>query len=257
MLQWIRVEDLVVDDSYQRPIYGAGKNNVRKIVAEFRWSMFAPVIVAPVEGGKFAVIDGQHRATAAAIRGIESVPAQVIIADQMEQASAFQSINGQVTRMHKLALHHAALASGDPAATELTEVATAAGVTLLRYPKAVNNIEAGETMALGTIAEGLRLYGRDVVVTALTCITETENNKPGVLAAGIIRALCSVLAANATWREGGSKLLEAFDEIDLEIEFEEAKMTRRPKGTATWEILGDRLRAELQRALPASERTAK
>lgn len=250
MLQWVKIADLVVDDQYQRPIYGAGKGNVRRIAAEFRWSKFAPVIVAPVAGGKFAVIDGQHRATAAAVLGIESVPAQVIIADACEQAAAFKSINGQVTRMHSLALHHAALAAGDKQAVELDEVAAAGGVTLLRYPKSAANIEAGETMVLGAIAEGLRLYGRDTIVTALTCVTETENNKPGTLAASIIRALCVVLASNVAWREAGSALLTAFDEIDLEIELEEAKLTRRPKGTATYEVLADRLKTALRAALP-------
>jgi hypothetical protein len=28
ILQWIKIEDLVVDDDYQRPIYGAGHTNV-------------------------------------------------------------------------------------------------------------------------------------------------------------------------------------------------------------------------------------
>ena len=75
--------------------------------------------LAPVAGGKFAIIDGQHRATAAALIGIETVPAQVIVADRIEQASAFKSINGQVTRVNKLALHHAAVAAGDAEAREL------------------------------------------------------------------------------------------------------------------------------------------
>lgn len=251
MLQWVKVADLVVDEAYQRPIYGAGKNNVRKIIAGFRWSKFAPVIVAPVPGGKFAVIDGQHRTTAAAALGIESVPAQVIIADQVEQASAFKSINGQVTRMHKLALHHAALASGDEEAGQLQEVCVAAGVTILKYPKPVNNLAPGETLALGSIIEGLRAYGRETVITALQCITETDNNKPGLLSGQILRALFSTIGGNAGWRDAGGDLLAAFDDIDLETELDEATVTRRPKGVANWEVLGDRLKLRLREALPA------
>lgn len=250
MLQWVRIADLVVDDGYQRPIYGAGKINVKKIAAEFRWSKFAPVVVAPIEGGRFAIIDGQHRTTAAALLGIESVPAQVIIADKTEQAAAFKSINGQVTRMHALALHHAAKTAGDPGALELDEVAEAAGVEILRYPRTVDRLEPGQTMAMGAIREGLRAYGRETVITALTCVTETDNNKPGVLSAAIIRSICSVLAANAAWREGGGRLLAAFDEIDLESELEEAKLTRRPKGVAAWEVLAERLKAALGEAWP-------
>lgn len=247
MLQWVKVADLVVDDGYQRPIYGSGKINVRRIAAEFRWSKFAPVIVAPVAGGRFALIDGQHRATAAALNGIESIPAQVIIADTSEQAAAFKSINGQVTRMHKLALHHAAIASGDEAAIELEAVCAIAGVKVLRYPRQADRLEPGETMALGSIGEGLRQYGRETVITALQCVTETENNRAGVLCAATLRALFAVLGADAKLREGGGDLLAAFDAIDLESELEEAQLTRRPKGVATWEVLADRIKARLPR----------
>jgi hypothetical protein len=200
MLQWIAIGDLVVDDGYQRPIYGAGTRNVREIAGGFRWSKFAPLIVAPVAGGKFAIIDGQHRATAAALHGIESLPAQVIIADTVEQAAAFKAINGQVTRIHALAVQHAALLAGDPEALKIKEACDAAGVTILRYPVALPNLKPGETLALGAITEALRSYGREVLVAALFCVTETANNRPGMLAAAIIKALCSTLAANPKWR---------------------------------------------------------
>ena len=252
MLQWLAVTDLVVDDRYQRPIYGAGERNVREIARDFRWSKFAPLIVAPVAGGKFAVIDGQHRATSAAMHGIESVPALVIIADDMEQAAAFRAINGQVTRIHKLAVQHAAIAAGDPDALEVQSVCEAAGVTVLRYPVAQPNLKPGQTLALGSIIQALRQYGREVLVTALMCVTETDNNRPGLLAAQIIKALCDVLGKSERWREGGEATLRAFDDIDLETELEEARLTRRVKGVATWEILADRIRAELNRSFPVA-----
>lgn len=241
MLQWIAVGDLVVDERYQRPIYGAGTRNVKAIAGEFRWSKFAPLIVAPVAGGKFAIIDGQHRATAAALHGIHSLPAQVIIADEGEQAAAFSAINGKVTRIHKLAVQHAALLAGDKAALAIKAACDAAGVKILRYPVALTGLKPGETLALGTITECLKLYGREVVITALYCVTETENNKPGVLSATNIKALCATLNGNARWREGGEQLLTAFDTIDIEHELGEAKVTRRAKGTAVWEVLADRL----------------
>lgn len=81
-LEWIDISDLVVDDSYQRPIARAGKTNIARIVSNFRWCYFAAVVVSPIEGGKYAIVDGQHRVTAAAILGITSVPCQLILADR-------------------------------------------------------------------------------------------------------------------------------------------------------------------------------
>ncbi|MFB2351582.1 hypothetical protein, partial [Priestia megaterium] len=81
--------------------------------------------------------------------------------------------------------HAASIAAGEPAALELNAVAEAAGVKVLRYPRAVDRMEPGETLALGALAEGLKAYGRDTLITALTCVTETSNNTPGVLASSI------------------------------------------------------------------------
>ena len=249
MLQWVKIADLVVDDRYQRPIYGAGRTNVRRIAEAFCWSKFAPIVVSPVEGGRFAIVDGQHRTTAATLRGIDSVPALVIIADTTEQAAAFKAINGATTRMHALSLHRAAVAAGDAEAVEICAVTEAAGVVILPSPRVLDRLQPGETLAIGAIRECVRSYGRDTVITALTCITETSCNRPGALSMAAIKAICSVLGANMVWREAGEALLRAFDEIDLETELEEATVTRRQRGVATWEIfatrIGDRLRSLL------------
>src|SRR5947209_9982384 len=109
MLQWLRIDDLVLDPSYQRPIVGKGRRNVDLIARDFSWSCFAPVVVSPIEGGKFAIIDGQHRTTAAKLVGLESVPCQVVIAARDEQARAFKAINGLTTPISRMALHAAAL----------------------------------------------------------------------------------------------------------------------------------------------------
>lgn len=248
MLQWVKIADLVVDDAYQRPIYGAGRKNVRRIAEGFRWAKFAPVIVAPVAGGKFAIIDGQHRTTAAALRGFDTVPAQVIVADPVEQAAAFRSINGQVTRVARLSLHRAAVAAGDPGALELDEAVRAGGAWICPYPKAANLMVPGETMAVAAVTEALRNYGRDVVVLGLRCLTETANHKPGALGMNTLRALFWVIGGNARWRAAGDALVAAFDDIDVAGELEEALCTRRPKGTAAWEILAGFLIERLREA---------
>lgn len=59
---------------------------------------FAPIIGAPIEGGQWAIVDGQHRTTAAVLRGIEKVPCQVVQADRIQQAAAFAAVNGSVTK---------------------------------------------------------------------------------------------------------------------------------------------------------------
>jgi ParB-like chromosome segregation protein Spo0J len=122
MLQWIKIADLVVDPAYQRPIIDKGRLNVDLIARSFSSSCFSPVVVSPVEGGKFAIIDGQHRTTAAAILGIECVPCQIVIAAQEEQAAAFKAINATTTPISQMALHAAALVANEPLALQIAHV---------------------------------------------------------------------------------------------------------------------------------------
>lgn len=215
MLQWLRIEDMVVDPAYQRPIVGQGRRNVLRIAEAFSWACFSPVVVAPIEGGKFAIIDGQHRTTAAALVGFESVPCQIVIAAREQQAIAFKAINGITVPISPMSLYAAALVAHEPWAVEVTDVCARADVELLRYPVPVERQHPGQTMAVGAIARCLKGYGPATLITALQCITQTTNNKPGALTARMIRALCEVLNKRPDWRDSGLMLLDVFDRIDL------------------------------------------
>ncbi|MGM9458169.1 hypothetical protein, partial [Lacticaseibacillus rhamnosus] len=48
MLQWIAIHDLVVNHSYQREVSSKSRRNIVRIAENFRWSFFAPVVVAPI-----------------------------------------------------------------------------------------------------------------------------------------------------------------------------------------------------------------
>lgn len=97
-LEWIKIEKLVVDGQYQRGISRRGAANIAQIAEHFDWSKFAPVIVAPLEGGQYAIVDGQHRTTAAMLREVPSVPCQIVQADRAKQAAAYAAVNGNVTK---------------------------------------------------------------------------------------------------------------------------------------------------------------
>src|SRR6202162_405326 len=215
MLQWLKIADLVIDTAYQRPIVGKGHQNVDRIARAFSWSCFAPVVVSPVEGGKFAIIDGQHRTTSAAIVGYETVPCQIVIAAREEQAAAFKAINGTTTPISQMALHAAALVAIEPWAVQIAHVCACAEVELLRYPVPADKQTSGQTMAVGAIARCLKQYGGPTLITALRCVTQTSNNQPGALSARTIKALCAVLHGDRERRDSGLALLEAFDSIDL------------------------------------------
>jgi hypothetical protein len=240
-LEWIAIARLRVDPAYQRPITKVGRANIAAIAREFRWSRFAPVVVSPIAGGLYAVVDGQHRCTAAATVGIETVPCQVILADRAGQAEAFAAINGRVTRMHRMSVHQAAVAAGDPRACRIAAVAEAAGVTILRYPKPELRQEPGETMAIGAIEAAIKADGEAATIAALSAIRRTKaNNIRGGLTAPVVRG-ASAIAAQIL-REGGTSdnVRAFFDRIVLIREADKARLAVS-RGEAVWSRLHARL----------------
>jgi hypothetical protein len=247
ILRWLPIADLIVDSAYQRRIAGKRCRNVNRIVHRFCWSCFTPVVVAPMEGGKFVIIDGYQRTTAAAVVGFEKVPCQIVIADREEQAVASKVINGSVAPISRMALQAAAVVADEPLAVQLADICTRAEVELLRYPVPINRQAAGQTMAIGAIAQCFKRYGEDTLITALQCVTQTTNKRPGALSARMIKALCKVLDQDRQRRDGGLALLETFDAIDL-IALERASARdAEVKKIGPVQALCERIRSELDR----------
>jgi hypothetical protein len=214
-MDWIEVRRLVIDKTYQREVSRAGSINIARIAEYFEWAKFSPVIVAPVEGGMFSIIDGQHRATAAMLRGIEKVPCEIVHIDRARQAEAFAAINGNTTRVSAQVVYYARLTGKDPAAEEMARVLSAAGVTVCRGGRTLRAMKVGETNAVGAISKLLAKFGPETLISALQCITQTGSGNPGFLRPTMIEPLCVVLHRNPKWRDAGERLLREMDSFDF------------------------------------------
>jgi hypothetical protein len=214
-LEWISIADLVIDPEYQREITPRGRKNVRSIAISFDWSMFVPVVVAPAGAGKFAIVDGQHRTTAAKLCCIERVPCMIIDVSRAGQANAFKAINGNVTRMHTLHLHHAMVAAGDPVALKVADVCRRAGVTIVRNPTQNNLLKQGETCVVTTIKKAISSFGEKPSIAGLKAIASDECNE-GMLQQAIIWAVIETLHDHKEWYADEKALHAAFETFDLD-----------------------------------------
>lgn len=148
LLQWVKISDLVVDETYQRSLSRQSWTSIRKIAAGFDWSLFGAVAVAPVEGGRFALIDGQHRAYAAAICGAEMVPAVVNVLPISAQARAFAVINSSAIKVSPLQIYRAALASGEDWVLQSRDAVAAGGCELMTFNPTSNSRKAGQVFVV-------------------------------------------------------------------------------------------------------------
>ncbi len=247
-LEWLSIASLRIDPFYQREITLVGRKNIRKIAEGFDWSMFSPVMVASVGSGLFAIVDGQHRTTAAALAGIERVPCAIVDSNRVAQAKSFSAINSNTTRLHAVQIFHASLAAGEGEALVLKGVCDRAGVSIVRYPTQTTSMKPGETMAAQTIARCIKRFGEDATVVGLRAIVSTCEGNAGQLVAPVVTGVVEVLADHKEWIADEKKLHAAFETISLEDLIQEARtMAARMKGTS----IVDQFEGRLVEALDA------
>lgn len=228
-LAWLPISCLRVDPAYQREILRNGSRNIGKIARDFDWSLFGSVVVANIGDSLFAIVDGQHRTTAAALRGIAEVPCIIIEANPTKQATAFAAINGAVTKISPLQIFHAEVAGNDPSAIELRDACAAAGVTICRYPVPSNKMAIGETLAVGTLRRALATYGREHLALSLRCITVGGVESIGMVCEPVIKAVAHVLDAERSWCSPERVLLSTMRRFDFARELRAAEIEAKKR----------------------------
>lgn len=174
MLEWVRIDRMVIDETYQRDLTPGNWTAIRKIAADFHWSRFSPVLLAPLSGGFYAVIDGQHRVHAAAICGFETVPAMIVPIDSSEQARAFSWVNSAVVKITPHHIYKAALAAGEAWAVTAHASVEAAGCKLMTYNSTSKNKQPGQVYCIGLIRDLVKLGHAEQLRVGLGAIRQYD-----------------------------------------------------------------------------------
>lgn len=118
-VEWIGVDDLIVDESYQRPLE---PRKVAKIVKDFDPDAFGALVVSLRSDGTKALIDGGHRVEALAQMGWldQQVPATIHRGLTVEQeARIFSILNSNRTKPKVVDLFKADVRAGNPTAVAI------------------------------------------------------------------------------------------------------------------------------------------
>lgn len=238
MLAWLPVSSLRIDVGYQRSVLERGRTSVLKIYETFDWRKFGVLVAADAGDGTFLLIDGQHRATAATLRGIDRVPVLVVSANRAEQAASFAAINGARLAISHLHVHAAAIAAGDPAAIRVRDVCASAGVEIARYPLPRTKLRPHQTLALRAIELSLRTHGAGALKSALEAL-----RKQRALSAPLIKALTFVIANQELTPETVEEKYRGVNFLEVQ---QAAEVEAREKRMSVHLVLEPKLRGYLQ-----------
>lgn len=209
-LGWVKVADIVIDDRYQRPLSIGNLAAIRRIAADFKWSRFSPVLIAPIEGGRYALIDGQHRTHAAALCGFDTVPAMIAHVAPEEQALAFIEINTRQIRVNAHNVYRAALSAGEAWATESRQAVEAAGCQLMtRTNFAKDEKKAGQVFAIELIRKMVTGGHAQSVTEGLAALLAYDPDAPQNFMNAMLTPFLTAVAENAGDRSDWLGVLRA------------------------------------------------
>lgn len=238
-LEWLPLDQLEIDRRYQRQMGPGNWAHANRILREWKWLFYQPIVVAPKQGGAgYVVIDGQHRLEAARKHpAIDRLPCYVVdAADVADQAKAFVTLNARRIGVTRLQRFWAAHAAGEPVARRIHKICEAAGVAIT---KSGGVLPPRTTIATFTI-EKLLPIGGGHITTALKVLAETHGDTADVFKSAPIFALVQIVAGKDFDRE---RLVRVMRKADLDQVMGAAKSWRAQNGGTMEKAVERELRA--------------
>lgn len=197
MLDWIPISKIVMDDEYQRELKPNNWAAIKRIAADFHWSRFSPVLLAPIEGGLYSCIDGQHRTHAAAICGFDRVPAMITTVTKAEQARAFVHVNGSQIRVSGHQVYRAALAAREPWAVSCRDAVQAADCRLMMNNSTLaKDKKPGEVFCIALIRKLVEAGKAGAVTAGLQALRAYEPDKVALYADYVLTPWLTAVASD-------------------------------------------------------------
>lgn len=190
-LEWIGVERLSVDPTYQRATDGSrSRTIISGMVKAWDWRLCQPLAVSRRGDGALLVVDGQHRLEGARRRGdVAHLPCVVTShSDAADEAATFVALNTRRQRLSQGEIFAASLATGDEGAHQALALLTRAGLSLAKNQDPTH-WQPGQIFCGPAVQAAIKLYGETVASCALTALAEAYEGKVLSRGATILKAL--------------------------------------------------------------------
>jgi hypothetical protein len=161
-IAWLALDQLVIDEGYQRALSNNSRRLVRRLVERWDWNCYKPLSVAAAGDGRYEIIDGQHTAIAAATHGaVETLPCLVLDAATVaSRAAAFVGINTDRIPLTPFAVYRARLAAEEPEAVAVDAGLRMAGADLVESLRYDVEYPPGTVACIATLLQIVRRGGK-------------------------------------------------------------------------------------------------
>ncbi len=188
-LAFVNVNEVKVDESYQRPLE---EKRIQKVIKAFERGASKAISVSRRIDGSLYVYDGNHTLNIYKLMGIELVPAVIVDGDQKKEAQWFTLMNGAgTTKATARQSHKAAVVGCDETAKEVQRLLDKHGVSL-----ASGGVHIGATNAIGTI-RGWAKADAPRLDRAMACIGRLWAKEEGAWTQVVMRAMWDVASVES------------------------------------------------------------
>lgn len=191
-LGWVTLAAIKVDRNYQRDIK---PRMVQKILREFTWSRFQPLMLSELGGGMYNCFDGQHKLEAARLHpDILEVPAYIVRLNGVKaEAAAFVSVNTDRAAVSTIERYWAGLEAGD---ADMMAVCSVLGEADCDVVPCNGHYRPNLTNAVTAVSRAIKNFGDEAVIKACKTIRNAWPTNPNSLKGIIVESLARMYSRN-------------------------------------------------------------
>jgi hypothetical protein len=214
-LEWRPISELLIDTTYQRAIdAGPSQALIRKVATFWDWGLCQPLTVSRRPDGTLTIVDGQHRASAAKLRGdIPHLPCVITsYSSAGDEAAAFVALNQMRRPLSALDLFKAAVAAEDTEALLITDCLTSAGLSIAPHPN-IKSWKPGMVQNIGGIQRVYRRSGEAPLRLALAALGKAWPGQVLQYAGSVFPGLAAVAVDEVRLRGDPKEVVEGLARI--------------------------------------------
>ena len=185
----VRVGDIILDDSYGRPLSG---RNVENLMGKWDRRKVGVIYVSLRSDGRYACLDGWHRVTACrAVEGEDAtMPSRVYIDLTIpEEAALFTSFNRDRRALSAGELFRSRLAANEKQAHDIYAIVRDIGLDISFDGRDGEGLIQG----VATLDHIYRMYGGDMLREVYLTMSGTMGNDSSSLSADVAKGLAAFL----------------------------------------------------------------